>query len=70
VAAGSSNIASRWFRVPETRRKRLRIGQTLALPTPVVRVGGLPAGRYRATLVAVRADGAESAPAVLLFEVV
>jgi hypothetical protein len=56
--------------VPETRRKRLRIGQTLALPTPVVRVGGLPAGRYRATLVAVRADGAESAPAVLLFEVV
>jgi hypothetical protein len=40
------------------------------VPTPIVRLGRLPAGQYRATLVAVRADGVESAPADLLFEVV
>jgi hypothetical protein len=47
----------------------LRPGQPLALPSPLVALGRLPRGRYRATLVAVRDDGTESAPAELLFEV-
>jgi hypothetical protein len=37
---------------------------------PLVVLGRLPRGQYHATLVAVRADGTESVPAELQFEIV